>query len=200
MPAAVLNERRRAASKSVAEPSSSHLLAKVRSMQAAGESIRSQLAQHAREQPAALRREVGKLARTVRRLHEELARSGAANEEFPEAAETARSMISKGDLLDSAAFAERMGWTKQVLSKALAAHRVFFLEVHGLRYFPAFYADRLQERRNLEAATKVLGDLPGSSKLQFFTNPRGSLSRLTPLRSAPASCARTCELLPPVPP
>jgi hypothetical protein len=76
-----------------------------------------------------------------------------------------------------------MGWTKQALSKALASHRIFFIEFESVRYFPAFYADPGQERRQLEAITKIMGNLPGSSKLQFFLNPRGSLSRLTPLQA-----------------
>lgn len=125
MTAAVAHDPRRAASKApVTRVASSELVAKVRSLRAAGESLRSELTQQARVQTAALQKELDKLARTVQRMHEELARPVAANEEFPEAAKTARSMIAKGELLESAVFTTRMGWTKQALSKALAARRV----------------------------------------------------------------------------
>ena len=91
--------------------------------------------------------------------------------------------IRSGSLLDSGSFASRLHWTPQALSKALAARRVFYVEVGGIRYFPAFYADPLYERKQLEAVTKLLGDLPGGAKLQFFSTPKGSLGRLTPLQA-----------------
>jgi len=92
-------------------------------------------------------------------------------------------LAREGALLASAAFAQKIGWTRQALSKALATRRVFYVESGNERHFPAFYADPRYERRQLEAVTKLLGDLPGGSKWQFFTTPKGSLSRLTPLQA-----------------
>ena len=77
-------------------------------------------------------------------------------------------MIRAGQLLTSPQFCESMGWTKQALSKALAAHRVFFVTSGNERYYPAFYASTEYDRRHLESVSKILGDLPGSAKLQFF--------------------------------
>ncbi len=65
-------------------------------------------------------------------------------------------MIRKRELLESAAFATRLGCTRQALGKALAARRVFFVEHQGTRYFPAFYADKRYDRRHLGAITKLL--------------------------------------------
>lgn len=92
-------------------------------------------------------------------------------------------MVARKELLEPAEFAERLGWTRQALSKALAARRVFFIDWAGKRYCPAFYADRKLERRHLEAVTKLLGDLRGGAKMQFFLNRRGSLNKLTPLQA-----------------
>jgi hypothetical protein len=133
---------------------------------------------------AGLVKEVGDLERAMQQIRRQLERaisSSAAANDGPE--DTLQSMIAKGELLDPVAFAERLGWTRQALSKALASNRVFFVEHGRTRYYPAFYSDPRYERRQLEAVTKLLGDLPGGGKLQFFLNPRGSLSRATPLQA-----------------
>ena len=91
--------------------------------------------------------------------------------------------IKRQELLNSGNFTERLNWTRQALSKALRAKRVFFLEARGDRYFPAFFADPRHERRHLEAVSRMLGDVPGSGKWLFFTTPKGSLSGLTPIQA-----------------
>jgi hypothetical protein len=93
-------------------------------------------------------------------------------------------LVRQGKLLVSAKFASHMGWTPQAMSKALTSNRVFCVDFQGDRYFPAFYADPTYQRSQLEAVTKVLGDLPGGAKLQFFLNPRGSLGGATPLEAS----------------
>lgn len=90
-------------------------------------------------------------------------------------------LVKAGLLLPAGEFTARMNWTRQALSKALAANRVFFIEDQATRYYPAFYLDVRYERRHLEDTAKLLGDLPGGSKWQFFTSPKGSLGGLTPL-------------------
>lgn len=92
-------------------------------------------------------------------------------------------LVASGHLLSSGELGQRLGWTRQALSKALQARRVFFLESAGERYYPAFYADGRVERRHLEAVSKLLGDLPGGAKWLFFTMPKGSLSGRTPLQA-----------------
>jgi hypothetical protein len=91
--------------------------------------------------------------------------------------------IKMQELLDSSNFTKRLNWTRQALSKALRANRVFFLEVRGDRYFPAFFTDPRHERRHLEVVSRMLGDVPGGGKWLFFTTPKGSLSGLTPIQA-----------------
>lgn len=91
--------------------------------------------------------------------------------------------IKRQELLNSSNFTKRLNWTRQALSKALRAKRVFFLEARGDRYFPAFFTDPRHERRHLEAVSRMLGDVPGGGKWLFFTTPKGSLSGLTPIQA-----------------
>lgn len=102
----------------------------------------------------------------------------------PNVVDTWGELLESGALLESSDFVQAMGWSRQALSKALLANRVFFLDAHGARCYPAFFADRRRyERRHLEAVSKRLGDLPGGAKWAFFTSPKGSLRRLTPLQA-----------------
>lgn len=132
--------------------------------------------------PVALQ-EIGALEQAIQRIRQRLENAVGTDAAFPESAQATRFMVARGELLDATAFAARMGWTRQALSKALAARRIFFIEHAGVRYFPAFYADPQNERRHLEAVSRLLGDLPGGAKLQFFLNARGSLGKLTPLQA-----------------
>jgi hypothetical protein len=71
--------------------------------------------------------------------------------------------LATGQLLESGTFQKQAGWTRQALSKAVNARRVFFLEVQGVRAYPAFYLDLRYNRKDLEAVTRLLGDLSGVS-------------------------------------
>ncbi len=110
----------------------------------------------------------------VQRLADDAAQKSAARHE---------AMVRDGDLLEPAEFASRLNWTRQALSKALTSQRVFFVELHGSRYFPAFFTDSRYERRHLEAVSKALGMLPGATKLWFMSSPKGSLAGRTPLEA-----------------
>ena len=93
------------------------------------------------------------------------------------------SLIRKGTLINSDNFMKSLGWTRQALSKARKARRVFSVELKGNTYYPAFFSDPQYERRQLETVSKALGDLPGASKLQFMLTPKGSLGSLPPLQA-----------------
>ncbi|MGV7209339.1 hypothetical protein ACLB1G_15950 [Oxalobacteraceae bacterium A2-2] len=89
-----------------------------------------------------------------------------------------------GQLIAAQELARRLEVSNQAVSKALKAGRLFALDASGGRLlYPAFYADGKMSRRDLEAVTRALGDIPASSKWQFFTNPRASLNGLTPLEA-----------------
>lgn len=90
-------------------------------------------------------------------------------------------LVEKGSLIKSGDFLDQLSMTRQALSKARKSGRIFSVEIKGETYYPAFFADPKYDRRQLEAVSKILGDLPGTSKLQFMLTPKGSLDSLTPL-------------------
>jgi hypothetical protein len=92
--------------------------------------------------------------------------------------------VSAGMLLSSTDMAERLPMTKQGLSHALKARRIFTLrDEKGRQVYPAFFADRSLDRKQLEHVSKALGDLPGAAKWDFFMSPRLSLGKKTPLQA-----------------
>jgi len=97
---------------------------------------------------------------------------------------TFEALLARGELLESSRFRERAGWTRQALSKAVLAGRVFYLEVGAIRAYPAFYLDLRYNRKDVEAVTRLLGDLSGGAKWLFFTTPKASLARLDAERPA----------------
>ncbi len=92
-------------------------------------------------------------------------------------------LVQEGTLIKAGELMDQLGWTRQALSKARKARRVFSVEIKSESYYPAFFADPRYERRQLEAVSKALGDLPGTSRLQFMLTPKGSLDSLTPLEA-----------------
>lgn len=115
----------------------------------------------------------GRLAATDRRL--------ISQTEREKAEQIMSKMVEEGALVTSAVFVERWSFSRQALSKALKAQRVFYVEISGQRYYPDFFLDSRYERRQLEEVSKALGELPGASKLQFFTTRKASLMEQTPL-------------------
>lgn len=97
--------------------------------------------------------------------------------------ETLERYAREETLIKSDVLIKELGWSRQALSKARKAQRVYSVEVKGESYYPAFFIDSQYERRQLEAVSKILGNLPGTSKLQFMLTPKGSLNGLTPLKA-----------------
>ena len=97
------------------------------------------------------------------------------------AAHARRRLVNEGKLLPPVAMWEGLGVTRQALNKALSTGRMFTVDVGAEQYYPAFYLAGDLDRRKLERVTQLLGNLPGSSKWQFFTTPKASLDGLTPL-------------------
>lgn len=88
---------------------------------------------------------------------------------------------SRPSLISSAEFCAEAGLSLQALNKALAAQRIFAVELQGQRLIPRFFLEEKFGRRRLASICKTLGNLPGGSKLQFFTTSKGSLGGRTPL-------------------
>jgi len=147
-------------------------------------------------------KELQRLEQTIHQLKAEIADDAAdeqpaatiqasalepAVQELPDTVRTKLTqMVRARELLASADFLNELGLSKQALSKALGANRIFYVDFRGQRYFPAFYVDPMYRRTQLEAVTKELGNLPGGAKLQFFMNRRGSLGGATPLEALAA--------------
>lgn len=92
-------------------------------------------------------------------------------------------LVRSGQLLTARETSEGLRITRQALSKAVQAGRIFFVEVGTTQFYPAFYLAEDIDRKTLGKVTKCLGDLPGWSKWQFFTTPKASLANITPLQA-----------------
>ena len=114
---------------------------------------------------------------------------GPGNSDFMASLRTQESQrrredIEAGRLLGSAGMRERLGISRQALSAAVRAQRLFVLAgLSGDFLYPAFFADGRHDRAVLERVSRALGSLPGGAKWEFFTTPRLSLGKKTPLQA-----------------
>lgn len=92
--------------------------------------------------------------------------------------------IASGVVVSAAELAERLQLSKQAVSAAVRANRMFVLDgPSGEGYIPAFFADGRYDRPTLEKVSKALGGLSGASKWQFFITPRECLGGKSPLQA-----------------
>ena len=92
--------------------------------------------------------------------------------------------IERQELLPSAEIQARLQITRQSLSIAVKAGRLFaIVGPSGKNYYPAFYADSRLDRRYLEKVCRALGGLPGTVKYHFFTSKSFYLGSKTPLEA-----------------
>lgn len=92
-----------------------------------------------------------------------------------------RSLVSRKEVVSSSELTDALGISRQALNKAVHANRMFAVESGGQNYYPVFFADGNLERRQLEKVAKRLGNLSGWDKWLFFTTPKASLERQTPI-------------------
>lgn len=78
-------------------------------------------------------------------------------------------------------FARSMGWSPGSVAKAVSAGTLFIVKQDGRQLYPSFFADGTLKRRQLIAVTRMLKDLDGFTKWQFFVSGKGSLGGATPL-------------------
>lgn len=91
--------------------------------------------------------------------------------------------IEKKEMISSAELQDRLKIRRQSISDAVASRRMFaIVGPGGNNYYPAFYADPSLDRRSIEQVSKILGDLPGAVKYQFFTAESFALAA-TPLEA-----------------
>lgn len=92
--------------------------------------------------------------------------------------------VEEGRLLPGDEMAKRLQVSKQTLGRAVRDKRMFSIDgPGGIKVYPAFFADPRYNRVDLERVSRELGYLPGASKLQFFTTPKGSLNAKTPIEA-----------------
>lgn len=84
-------------------------------------------------------------------------------------------------LIGEAEFLRRLSCPAESIATAVANGTIFFVMKGGQKLYPSFFADSAYERRQLAAVAKLLKDLDGFTKWQFFVTGKGSLGGLTPL-------------------
>ena len=133
--------------------------------------------------PDALAEKLASLSGQIDRIRERLTgdRKLVSQSQRKQAERYMRRLVEEGALVSATELIEVLNVSRQALSKSVKQHRLFYVEVAGERYYPAFFIDRRYERRQLEQVSRVLGELPGASKLQFFLTPKASLDGQTPL-------------------
>jgi hypothetical protein len=103
--------------------------------------------------------------------------------DFDMASREFRRGLIKRLLLSSADLQAALNLTRQAVSAASRARRLFTVDVEGQSYFPAFFADGKVDRATLENVSRILGELPGWTKWDFFTTAKGSLGDINPLEA-----------------
>lgn len=78
-------------------------------------------------------------------------------------------------------FARSMGWSAGAVARAVSAGTLFVVKQDGQQLYPSFFAHGALKRRQLMAVTRMLKDLDGFTKWQFFVTGKGSLGGATPL-------------------
>jgi len=102
---------------------------------------------------------------------------------FDMASRDFRRSLVKRHLLSSAGLQAALNLTRQAVSAAARARRLFTVDVEGQSYFPAFFADGKVDRATLENISRILGELPGWTKWDFFTTAKGSMGNINPLEA-----------------
>jgi hypothetical protein len=101
--------------------------------------------------------------------------------------------IKNRELIPQNELIEALGGKKRWVSEALRTGRLFSLkDGSGHEYIPAFFADDRYDRRALGRVVKALDDVPGESKLFFFTRTSSRL-RMTALEAL--AQGRTIEVV-----
>lgn len=86
-------------------------------------------------------------------------------------------------LVGEAEFARSIGWSARSVAKAVSAGTLFVVNQGGQQLFPSFFADGTLKRRQLIAVSRMLKDLDGYTKWQFFVGAKGYLGGITPLEA-----------------
>ena len=86
-------------------------------------------------------------------------------------------------LVGEAEFAQSLNWSARAVAKAVSAGTLFVVKQDGQQLYPSFFADGTLKRRQLIAVSRMLKDLDGFTKWQFFVVGKGFLGGITPLEA-----------------
>lgn len=86
-------------------------------------------------------------------------------------------------LVDEGEFVRISRMPTELVEKAVAEGSMFCVVRNARAMYPSFFADPSFDQRHVRAVCQRLGNLPGGSKWQFFTAPKGSLGGITPLHA-----------------
>jgi len=112
-------------------------------------------------------------------IREEDGRSNRGSEQRRSARD---SLVAEGKLLRAAIVCQALGITEQRLAKDVESGRIFEVDIESRQYFPAFFLANELDRKQLRKVVRRLEGLTGWEKWEFFTTPRASLAKLTPLQ------------------
>ncbi|MFM0480558.1 hypothetical protein PQQ81_08500 [Paraburkholderia strydomiana] len=100
---------------------------------------------------------------------------------WQQALDARRAMIASGELLPPTEFRRRIGVTEKRLEELLNDGSLFSVEVGGVQYVPAVFADAARNLRRLQTICQIIVPAPQLSRLDFLTSRNGNLGDRIPL-------------------
>jgi hypothetical protein len=94
-----------------------------------------------------------------------------------------RGATDSDQLIGETELLKRLACSAASIAERVADGTLFFVMKDGQKLYPSFFADLAYERRQLAAVSKLLKDLHGFTRWQFFIQGKGSLGGLTPLEA-----------------
>lgn len=93
-------------------------------------------------------------------------------------------LYERGELLGAEQMCERLAIDDVALRQAVGDGRMFWVEgPSGEHWYPGFFVDHAGVRHDIERVAVALNPLPGAVKWAFFTTPKYSLHRQTPVKA-----------------
>lgn len=126
------------------------------------------------------------LGATVPDVTEQSIREGEAYMEKTrrDAVITLLERVARKELISEDELRKKLGVNRKWIPEAVTANRLFYMQTPaGGTFYPAFFGNPAYNRHSLEIICEKLGNLPGPSKLHFFTSKSTYLGIRTPLEA-----------------
>lgn len=92
-------------------------------------------------------------------------------------------MIRRGEVIPVEAFLERSGRPRYKFAKDVCEHRIYTLDSGDVPYVPTFFLDSTLDQRRVRRVNRMLASCSEWECHHFWTLPKCSLARLTPLEA-----------------